>query len=100
MLSISRVRWYTENSGYMYAIKLDYSDDYYDQLKTKSVRKILEDGVYEIMKKCVEGTGQNGLRYYFSDTVAKFPGFDFPKTIGDNPNDQKKFFKSVDTFFE
>lgn len=101
LLPVSSIHWYTKSAGYFFAMKLDYNDDPYDRLKAKSVRKTLEEKYYEVMKRCVQGN-RNGLRFFFSDTAVDekaFPGFEFPATIADSTSDEKRFWQSVDKYF-
>lgn len=99
---LTRVRWYSASNGYYYAIKMDYPDDYYDRLKSVSVRQSLGSMYYETMKQCIQGTNRNGLRYFFNDSVSEsvFPGFTFPVTISERDTDKAKFFQSLENQFD
>ena len=98
---LTRIRWYSASGGYYYAIKMDYPDDYYDRLKSHSVRQSLESMYYQTMKACIQGSNRNGLRNYFSDNVSTsvFPGFEFPSGIHKSTTDKNKFFASVEQQF-
>jgi hypothetical protein len=100
IMPLSTIRWYDKTHGYYYAIKLDYSDDFYDRLKTKNVRKTLEEAYYPVMKKCIEGENLNGLRYYFNEgSDSKFTGFVFPNTIHEKTEDRNRFLRSLEGEF-
>lgn len=102
ILPFSDVRWYSKSGGYYWIIKLDYEDDYFDRLKTHSVRRTLESRYYKTMKACIEGKERSGLKYYFNDSISKkkFPGFDFPDTIHEHETSRNEFYESVRTYFD
>ncbi len=101
LLPLRPIRWYSKSNGYYFAIKMDYSDDFYDFLKSNSVRKDLEELYYNTMKTCIEGQSRNGLRYFFNDTVDEsvFPGFVFPNNIHRRKSDKDRFFISLEEQF-
>ncbi len=102
ILPYSDIRWYSKSGGYYWIIKLDYEDDYFDRLKTHSVRRTLESRYYKTMKACIEGKERSGLKYYFNDSISKkkFPGFDFPDTIYEHETSRNEFHESVRTYFD
>lgn len=100
LMPMTQVRWFSPTSGYFYAIKLDYSNQFFDHLKAKNVRMSLAETYYNTMKRCVQGIdSNNGLRYYFND-LPEFPGFKFPATINEKTTDQETFFRSVGEQFQ
>ncbi len=104
IMPVSAIRWFSKTGGYFYAIKLDYSDEFFDRLKTNSVRRTLNEAYQEVVKKCIQGEGdeQNGLRQFFNKDVSEdyFSGFDFPETIAERDDSQKRFLRSVQTLFD
>jgi hypothetical protein len=102
LLALTPVRWYTKSSGYYYAIKLDFSDEFFDRLKTRSVRRTLSETYQEVIRKCIQGENRNGLRYFFNKDTSEtvFPGFEFPDTIADRTDSKNRFLLSVEKEFE
>jgi len=92
LLPVTPIRWSDRKSGYYYAIKLDYSDEFFDRLKTNSVRQMFSSATQNVLKLCLDGENKNGLRYHFSREVSEkqFPGFAFPETI--TKTDSKDLF--------
>lgn len=101
---VTTVRWYSGTSGYFYAIKLDYPDEFFDFLKTNSVRRTLNETYQEVVKNCIQGPGdtKNGLRSFFNkDTgLEKFEGFKFLNTIGRHQTSTDEFLRSVELLFD
>ncbi|HMN68637.1 MAG TPA: hypothetical protein PKC28_08865 [Bdellovibrionales bacterium] len=101
LMPVSKVRWFNDSTGYFYAIKLDYNDEFFDRLKTNSVRRTLSERSQEVIKQCVQGENRNGLRFFFNRDVPNevFPGFKFPLTIADIPESKDDFLRSVEEQF-
>lgn len=97
---VSSIRWYSASGGYYFAIKMDYPEDFYDRLKSHSVRQTLESMYYQTINACLEGKQRNGLRYFFNDNVSNFPGFIFPAGIYQSTPDRNKFYQSLEAQFE
>ena len=106
---LTSVRWYSANTGYYYVLRVDYADDFFDSLKTRSVKNALEDTYKSVLKNCVEGplrigdvASRNGLRYFFNDSVSKelFPGFTFRKTIHQSEVDQRELYKTIEDQYD
>jgi hypothetical protein len=102
LMPVTRIRWYSKSGGYFYAIKMDYTDEFFDRLKTNSVRRTLNENYQEVIKKCVQGENRNGLRFFFNKDVPEtvFPGFEFPDTIADREDSKNRFLRSVESSFE
>jgi hypothetical protein len=102
MMPVTPVRWYSKSGGYFYAIKMDYTDEFFDRLKTNSVRRTLNETYQDVIKKCIQGENRNGLRFFFNKDVPEsvFPGFEFPDTIADREDSKNKFLRSVEGQFE
>jgi len=102
IMPISPIRWYSKSGGYFYGIKMDYTDEFFDRLKTNSVRRTLNETYQEVVKKCIQGTNRNGLRFFFNKDVPEsvFPGFEFPDTIADREDSKNRFLRSVEAQFD
>lgn len=102
LMPMSSMRWFSKTNGYFYAIKMDYTDEFFDRLKTNSVRRTLNETYQEVVKKCIQGEGRNGLRFFFSKDVSDsvFPGFEFPDTIADREDSKNRFLRSVESEFD
>lgn len=101
ILPVSPIRWNSKSSGYFYALKLDYTDEFFDRLKTNSVRRTLNETYQEVVNKCIEGENRNGLRFFFNKDVEEevFPGFEFPDTIAEREDSKNRFLRSVESQF-
>lgn len=101
IMPMTAIRWYSKSGGYFYAIKMDYSDEFFDRLKTNSVRRTLNETYQEVIKKCVQGQNRNGLRFFFNKDVPEsvFPGFEFPDTIAEREDSKNRFLRSVENEF-
>lgn len=104
LMPVTAIRWYSKTAGYFYAIKMDYEDEFFDNLKTNSVRRTLNENYQEVVKNCIQGPGDtnNGLRYFFNKDVSEkvFPGFEFPDKIAEREELKNDFFRSVQTQFQ
>lgn len=102
LMPMGKIRWYSKTAGYFLAIKMDYTDDFFDNLKTNSVRRTLSEAYQEVLKACVLGTDRNGLKYFFNRDVADetFPGFEFPDNIGIREEATNRFLRSVKDQFD
>lgn len=102
IMPVTPLRWYSKSGGYFYAIKMDYSDEFFDRLKTNSVRRTLNETYQDVVKKCIQGENKNGLRFFFNNDVDEkvFPGFEFPDTIAERDDSRNRFLRSVQLEFE
>ncbi|MGE0525773.1 MAG: hypothetical protein AB7G93_12550 [Bdellovibrionales bacterium] len=100
LLPLSKIRWYDKDAGYFYAIKLDYADEFFDRLNTNSVRRTLNETYQDVVRKCIEGTSNNGLRYFFNKSTSEFPGFKFMDTLGNGEDYPKnQLLESIEEHF-
>ena len=101
----AKLRFWGNKDAYIIALKVEYSVDPDDELKSKSSKSILRDIHDNVYNACVIGTSvngkYNGLSQYFNkDQTTGFKGFEVQPGIARDGTKYNKFLRSVREAFE
>jgi hypothetical protein len=91
----------SENEGYYFAYKIDYTRDSsseFSDIGIKTDLKMIHDKLYDL---CIDGDKKNeyGLAKFFTTEEKKFEGFEMGPTIERSPEKQDAFKSSINKAF-